>query len=296
MATVVDREKVLSDVFTESTHSIERRSKKQTQQVRFQLRSFYLMGTRVDNIDSDLALRIVRHYAVDHGADRARKIFFTNVHSICSAQQNEILKQCINLGDLVLPDGSGLRIGGKMTGNPIIENLNGTDFTPKVLRMAEDEGLSLFFFGAEEPVVQQCCNRIRNAYPKLRIAGYRNGYFQESEDKNIVEQINAARPDILLVALGTPKQEIWLTRYSHDLNVNVAMAVGGLFDFLSMTKKRAPLWMRRLGIEWLFRFLHEPKAKWKRIIIEIPMYFSMLFAKKYVPASFQRTLRKAIFS
>lgn len=296
MATVLEHERSLIDVFNDDTRPVQSIPKKQTQQVRFQLRSFYLMGTRVDNIDSTLALRIVRHFAAEEDASRARKIFFTNVHSICSAQQNEILKQCINLGDLVLPDGSGLKIGGKVTGNPIVENLNGTDFTPKVLRMAQEEGWSVFFFGSEESVVRECCNKVRAAFPDIRIAGYRNGYFREDEEKSIVEHINAAHPDILLVALGTPKQEIWLTRYSHDLNVKVAMAVGGLFDFLSMTKKRAPLWMRRLGVEWLFRFLHEPKAKWKRIIIEIPMYFSMLFAKKYAPASFQRTLRKAMFS
>lgn len=296
MATVIEQERNLIDVFTDETQPAQSESKTQKQRVRFQLRSFYLMGTRVDNIDSDLALRIVRHYAAERDASRARKIFFTNVHSICSAQQNEILKHCINLGDLILPDGSGVSIGGKMTGNPIVENLNGTDFTPKVLRMAEEEGWSVFFLGAEESVVQQCCNRIRLAYPRLRIAGYRNGYFRIDEEKKVVEQINAAHSDILLVALGTPKQEIWLTRYSHDLNVNIAMAVGGLFDFLSMTKKRAPVWMRRLGIEWLFRFLHEPRAKWKRIIIEIPMYFSMLFAKKYMPVSFQQTVRRALFS
>ncbi|MEW5798545.1 MAG: WecB/TagA/CpsF family glycosyltransferase [Bacteroidota bacterium] len=293
MATVLEQEKVLHDI---SGAGIQTTAKRWTQQVRFQLRSFYLMGTRVDNIDGDLALRIVRHYAAERDANRARKIFFTNVHSICSAQQNEILKHCINLGDLVLPDGSGVKIGGKVTGNPIIENLNGTDFTPKVLRMAEEEGWSVFLLGAEESIVRQCCNQLYKTYPDLRIAGYRDGYFGIDEEKKVVEQVNAARPDILLVALGTPKQEIWLTRYAHDLNVNVAMAVGGLFDFLSLTKKRAPVWMRRLGIEWLFRFLHEPSAKWKRIIIEIPMYFSMLFAKRYIPASIQRTLRKALFS
>lgn len=252
------------------------------------------MGTRVDNIDGEQALHIVRHFASGRGANGARKIFFTNVHSICSAQYNEILKHCINLGDLVLPDGSGVRIGGKVMGHPIIENLNGTDFTPKVLRMAEKEGWSVFLLGAKESVVRKCCGELRRTYPGLRITGYRDGYFGSGEEKKVVEQVNAAQPDILLVALGTPKQEIWLTRYSHDLNVKVALAVGGLFDFLSLTKKRAPVWMRRLGIEWLFRVLHEPRAKWKRVIIEIPMYFSMLFAQKYLPASLHRIVRKAI--
>lgn len=254
------------------------------------------MGTRIDNIDGNTARQIITQYIREPHEDRMRKVFFTNVHSICMAQWDWMLKQSIQLGDLVLPDGSGVRIGGKMLSHPVIENLNGTDFTPTVLAIAEREGWSVYFLGSSDHVVQQCCSNVQRKYPNLRIAGYHHGYFREDEEQMIVARINASRPDILLVALGTPKQELWITRYAHLLEVKLGFAVGGLYDFLAESKQRAPVWMRRLGIEWLFRVLHEPKEKWKRVVIEIPMYFSMLIAKRYVPKSMQRSLRRILFS
>lgn len=295
MEAVIEKKTTIGSLSTGNSPVLQQKKQIETK-FRFPLRSFYLMGTRVDNINSELALQMICQYASERNINRMRKVFFLNVHSICSAFRDEILKWCINFGDLVLPDGSGLKLGGKVTGNPIVENINGTDFTPKVLRIAEEEGWSVFFFGAKEEVVQECCRRVRVSYPKLKIAGYRNGYFRDEEEREIVDLINRTQPDILLVALGTPKQEVWLTRYAYDLNAKVSFAVGGLFDFLSLKRKRAPLWMRRFGIEWLYRFLHEPAAKWERVIIEIPMFLSMLVAKKYFPSFLQRTIRRVMFS
>jgi len=263
--------------------------------VRFQLQTFHMLGVRIDNITGMYARRVIQHFIEHYNGLRAGKVFFTNVHSICTAQFNWLVKQCINSADLVLPDGMGIKIGGAMTGNPIHENLNGTDFTPAILRMAQEKGWSVYFFGAAKEVVEQCCKNVRAAFPRLHIVGVRNGFFTPEEEEEIVVQINAVHPDILLVALGTPMQEVWLTRYSSKLNAKVCMAVGGLFDFLSYSRKRAPQWMRSMGLEWLYRFLIDPKEKWKRVFIEIPMFFSLFIAKYFFPKNIIRTVKR-VFS
>ncbi len=261
----------------------------------FNLQTFYLLGTRIDNIDGDTARKIVSRY-VEENSGRARKIFFSNVHSICVAQRNRVLKYCINLGDLVLADGSGLKIGGRFTGHPIIENLNGTDFTPAILKIAEERGWSVYLFGAKLQVVERCCMLLFLKYPRLRIVGFHEGHFRSGEEAMIVDEINAVHPDIVLVALGTPLQEIWTSRHAHELKAKICIAVGGLFDFLSLTRKRAPLWIRKIGFEWFYRFIQEPNAKWERVIVEIPMFFSLLFAKKLFPRRLQKIIRERVFS
>ncbi|HTR81104.1 MAG TPA: WecB/TagA/CpsF family glycosyltransferase [Bacteroidota bacterium] len=261
--------------------------------VGFPLRSFYLLGTRVDNIDGDLARRIVTYYVERPEPASARKIFFTNAHSICTAQRNKLLRLSINAADLVLPDGSGVKIGGLVTGNRILENLNGTDFTPQILSIAEKKGWSVYLLGGAAAVIKKCVRQVRAAYPRLHIAGFHQGYFRPGDKEEIIRGINEAQPDILLVALGTPLQELWLTSYAYRLNVKVCLAVGGLFDFLSLSRKRAPQWMRSLGIEWLFRFVQDPSTKWNRVFLEIPMFLFLLFARQIVSARPERYFRHA---
>jgi exopolysaccharide biosynthesis WecB/TagA/CpsF family protein len=178
-----------------------------------------------------------------------------------------------------------------VTGRRIRENLNGTDFTPTILRMADEYGWSLFLLGARPEVVLRSCQRITQQYPGIRIAGFRHGYFAPEEEEAIVRTVNAASPDILLVALGSPLQEKFITKYACRLSARVCLGVGGFFDFLSSHRKRAPNWMRAAGIEWLYRCLSDPRAKWKRIVIEIPMFLSFIAAQRLLPDSVKRTLR-----
>ncbi len=256
---------------------------------RFPLRTFFLLGSRIDNLDGDTARKIIRHYIVHQ--HRARKVFFTNVHTIYLSLFDPLLRLSVNAADLVLADGSGLKIGGKLMGHPIRENLNGTDFTPTVLRDAEREGWSVYLLGATDESVALCAANLRRTFPSLRISGWHDGYFRPEEEQAIVADINAAHPDILLVALGTPAQESWCIRNGHRLNVKVCMAVGGLFDFLSLRRRRAPGWLRGLGLEWVYRFLVEPKAKWNRVLIEIPVYLGLLAVRTLLPKPLRRFLR-----
>jgi N-acetylglucosaminyldiphosphoundecaprenol N-acetyl-beta-D-mannosaminyltransferase len=235
-------------------------------------KSTYFFNVRVDNYDLNNALDQVSRFITDLIPGITRQVLFTNVHSIQLAQQNPELLNSINHADLVLADGSGLQIAGKLFGYSIKENLNGTDFIPQILELANVHGWSVYLLGATEDVVTVCNQNLENSYPRLKIAGYRNGYFRSDEEQDILKEINKKQPDILLVAMGSPRQEVWIAHHRRELKTRVCLGVGGLFDFLSGKRKRAPLWMRQLGIEWVFRFIQSPFEKWDRIFIDIPLF------------------------
>lgn len=259
--------------------------------------SIYMLGVRVDNIDSETALREIRRRIDRRDTRQVFKVYFTNVHSIRLAQRDRALRDCINRADLALPDGSGLSIAGKVCRHPIRENLNGTDLTPKVLKRAEEEGWSVYLLGAKPSVVEACCRRLQDQWPHLHIVGYHHGYFSPEEEAALVENINLAQPDILFVALGSPMQEKWIARHETHIEAGVCVAVGGLFDFISGVRRRAPVWMRRWGIEWLYRFAQDPRSKWRRVVIEIPWFLTLVCLSRLMPGSlYARLIRKEVVS
>ena len=242
-----------------------------------------IFGVRVDNLDRDAAMSRIGEYITSRNGRGARKIFFTNVHSIHLARQDDTLRSGINNADLVLPDGSGLKIAGKLLEKTVFENLNGTDFTPAVLGLAEQHGWTVYLYGAEDDIITACDRNLRREYPRLRIVGAQHGYTLTSEQKIILDDVNEKKPDILLVALGSPRQELWISRYASQLNAGVCIAVGGLFDFIAGKHSRAPRWMRSVGIEWLYRFFQDPKGKADRVFVEIPVFMAVLLTRWLFP-------------
>lgn len=244
----------------------------------------YVQGVRVDNIDASTALETVKAYTRAETPRVCRTIVFTNVHTIHLARSNPALRGCVNGADLVLPDGSGLKIAGRLYGRPILENLNGTDFTPRVLAEAESAGWKVYLLGGRSDVIVAASERLRELFPALRIVGVHQGHFTPDEERTILEEINMLKPDILLVGMGSPIQEQWITSNAPRLRVKASFAVGGFFDFLSGEKRRAPEWIRRIGAEWLFRFSQDPVTKWQRVFIEIPVFLVRLLAGRLVRA------------
>jgi N-acetylglucosaminyldiphosphoundecaprenol N-acetyl-beta-D-mannosaminyltransferase len=238
-----------------------------------------ILGVRVDNVDRKQALNKIEQLIVSRNGGGAGKIFFTNVHSIHIARRNDDFRSNINSADLALPDGSGLKIAGKIQNTPIQENLNGTDFTPELLRIAEQRRWSVYLYGAESAVLEACRQNIHRQYPHLAIVGAQHGYVTMMEQKIFLNDINEKKPDIILVALGTPNQELWIARHAAELNAGVCMAVGGLFDFMGGRHPRAPRWMRSFGIEWLYRFLQDPKGKADRVFVEIPVFLFVVVTR-----------------
>jgi N-acetylglucosaminyldiphosphoundecaprenol N-acetyl-beta-D-mannosaminyltransferase len=205
-------------------------------------------------------------------ADKSTAVFYVNpdcLNKIFSDQEYfRILKQ----GDLVLPDGIGLTIAGNMLQTPLKENVNGTDMLPFLCEMAAREDYSLFLLGGRPGVADTMAEKLQTTYG-VTVAGTAHGYFdRETENEQICRRINASGARILLVAFGAPLQEKWIHANRAQLQANVLMGVGGLFDFYSGKTRRAPRWLREIGLEWLYRMLQEPGRMWRRYVIGNPLF------------------------
>jgi N-acetylglucosaminyldiphosphoundecaprenol N-acetyl-beta-D-mannosaminyltransferase len=241
-------------------------------------------NVRFDNVDRETALGAVRMFLAEQNGAAPRVVNFVNVHSIHLARGDRRLNAALQESDLVLPDGSGLALAGRVAGKPIRENLNGTDFIPLVLGEAERSDKTVYLLGARKEILRTCERKIAELYPALRIVGSRHGHFSAGEEEGIVADIREARPDILLVGMGTPAQELWISRHARSVGARVCFGVGGLFDFLSGMTPRAPRWVRRVGLEWVYRFVHNPASKWDRVLVEIPLFVLRTVAGR-VPVS-----------
>jgi len=201
-------------------------------------------------------------------------ISFVNPHcfnvSAVDRQYTEILKSA----DLVLPDGIGIKVAGMMIGAEVKENVNGTDMFPRLCEKAARENKRIYLLGARPGVAETARRNMQAQIDNLDICGTWHGYFEDysEEEEQIISAINVLRPDILLVAKGVPQQEKWIQRNLEKLDVGVAIGVGGLFDFYSGRIKRAPVWVRELGMEWGWRLMKEPARMFDRYIIGNPKF------------------------
>ncbi len=222
------------------------------------------LGIRIDEMHPQEALERI---SAGLGSGQKQRVYFVNAHCVNMAFRHREYWEALAQGELVLADGSGVLLGSRLLGLPIRHNLNGTDLVPRLCAQAAQRRLTVFLLGAEPGVADLAAARLMNAYPGLRVVGVQHGFFGPEEEAGVIVRINAARPDILLVAMGVPRQEVWITRHWERLDVGAAFAVGALFDFIAERFKRAPGWMRRLGIEWVFRLIQEPGRLWQRYLL-----------------------------
>jgi exopolysaccharide biosynthesis WecB/TagA/CpsF family protein len=198
---------------------------------------------------------------------RRGRLAFVNAHCGNVRARDTAYADALATADLLLPDGVGMEIAARMTGQRLRENLNGTDFTPALLREAARRGLGVFLLGARPGVASAAADALCRAISGLRIVGTRDGYDGMRDETTAIAEINAARPDIVLVALGVPFQDVWLARNAHRLNARVTMGVGALFDFLAGRVRRAPRPIRRARLEWAWRLALEPRRLASRYLV-----------------------------
>ena len=235
--------------------------------------SFKLFGIWINNVTMKRAVELVTAKPV-HASPRVG--FFVNVNSFNLAHDDDHFKQVVNSGDFVFADGSGIRLAARVKGIALKDNVNGTDMLPPLCESVREKGLSIYLLGADHGVAETAAAALTAQFPGLRIAGTHHGYISATQSKALVKQINAAGTDILLVGMGSPIQEQWLCEHAHLLRCRSALAVGGLFDFFSGRIPRAPLWMRELGLEWVWRLVQDPKAKFHRYVIGNPRFLIRL--------------------
>lgn len=181
-----------------------------------------------------------------------------NAEMIMMAQTDTELARVLREADLVVPDGAGVVWAARYQGHPIPERVAGYDLTQELLARASQKGYRVYFLGAAPGIAEAASRAACNRYPGLIIAGVQDGYFQPEDDGSVISAICQAKPHILLAALGVPKQEKWLHNNQNRLGVAVAMGVGGTFDVMAGVVERAPVWMQRSSLEWLFRLYKQP--------------------------------------
>lgn len=210
--------------------------------------------------------------------NRPARVMTLNPEYLYQAQFDRELLDLARRADLVTADGEGIVWACRVAGCPVPERVTGIDLMLRLLEKAALSGWSVYLFGAAPGVADAAAERILRDYSGLKIAGSRHGYFQADEESRIAQEIKETRPDLLFVALGAPKQEIWIDRYLEKTGAVVAIGVGGSFDVLAGRVRRAPRWVRRLRLEWLARLLRQP-ARWRRQMV-LPL-FAWTVIKKY---------------
>lgn len=215
-------------------------------------------------------------------ASQRALVLNVNIHCMNLAHQNEWLKEFLNQAQMVFCDGDGVRWGLKMVGLQPPPKITYDRWIWELGAFCEQQGFSLFFLGSKPGVAQKAADKMKERFPSLKIAGTHHGYFQKSgpETEEVIKKINDAKPDIIILGFGMPSQEAWLKEHWLRVQAHIFLTGGAVFEYAAGQAKRAPAWMIRFHLEWLFRFLQEPKRLFKRYIWGNPYFMIQVMREK----------------
>jgi N-acetylglucosaminyldiphosphoundecaprenol N-acetyl-beta-D-mannosaminyltransferase len=195
-------------------------------------------------------------------------LFFVNAHCFNVAQTDDEYRRALNSADLIFNDGVGLAIGSIFANVKFKDNLNGTDFIPTLIESYVQYSKKIYLVGGKVGIAEKAKALLEERYKGINIAGIYHGFFSIEEEKMVIEEINTKKVDVLIVGMGVPKQELWITAIKDKLEtVKICVAGGAIIDFIAGNVTRAPKWMRAARIEWLYRLVLEPKRLWRRYLI-----------------------------
>lgn len=251
-----------------------------------QVPKIHVLGLPVHRITFDGLLNQIGAWI---GENTPRQICTINPEFIMTAQRDILFYTILQRGDLCVADGVGLLMASRWMRQPLPERVTGSDGVPLICERAAQKGWKVFFLGAAPGIAQQAADKLRAKHPGLQIVGIHAGSPAAEEEDAIVEMINQSGAQILFVAYGAPNQDKWIARNLHRFtSVRVAMGIGGSFDFIAGVVQRAPLWMRRAGIEWLYRLISQP-WRWKRMTRLPRFVFAVLRRGSRAPQKFEMT-------
>ena len=234
-----------------------------------------ILGVNVDSLTMREAIDKVESFF----EERKPVIVATaNAEMLMRATHDEELKNILNAAELVVPDGAGTVWAAHHLGYEMPERVAGYDLAQELMKRAPAKNRRVYFFGSAPGVADKAKLKAEELYPGIQIVGTRNGYFKETDEPQIIADIKVAQPDLLLAALGVPKQEKWLAKYKDELNVPVSIGVGGTFDVMAGVMKRAPKWMQKAKLEWLFRAILQPKRAGR--LIALPKFVLKVHSSK----------------
>lgn len=215
-----------------------------------------ILGLRVDCVSQANALEIIDHFIAER---TPHQIVTADASMVVIARRDPELRAIVEKSDLVTPDGAGILWASRLLRIPVWSKVSGVDLADRLCALSPMKDYRIFFFGAAPGVAEKAAVKIRQHYPGAQIVGVRDGFFTPEQEPEILAQITSARPDIVLVAMGIPKQEKWIDHHKDAIGAPVFIGVGGSFDVFSGRVKRAPLWMQNCGLEWLYRVWKNPR-------------------------------------
>jgi N-acetylglucosaminyldiphosphoundecaprenol N-acetyl-beta-D-mannosaminyltransferase len=239
-----------------------------------------ILGISLDNMTMSDAIEWIVARAAGNSPGQ---ICFVNADCANLVSRNPDYMAVLRDSQLALADGIGMKLAGKLLGREIRQNVNGTDLFPRLCESLSGTGAGIFLLGARPGFAEKVRDWIVERYPSTLVSGYHDGYFSAEEEPEVIREIARSRAAILLVAFGSPRQDLWIHRHLAATGVKVAMGVGGLFDFYSGRIPRAPLWMREVGAEWLYRFYQEPRRMWRRYFVGNAIFLWRVVRARHSP-------------
>ncbi len=233
-----------------------------------------LMNCRIDNLSMAETVETVGRFISGGGSHQHVVV---NVDKMVKANRNPELLEIINSCDLINADGMPVVWAARFLGRPLKERVAGVDLFRALVERAAREGWRIYFLGARQEVVSRVVEVFCREFPNLQVCGWRDGYWKPEEEAQVVEEIRRSRPDILFVAISSPKKEQFLGQYAREMGIPFSMGVGGSFDVVAGRVRRAPLWMQKVGLEWFFRFLQEPKRMFRRYFVDDAAFLVLLW-------------------
>jgi N-acetylglucosaminyldiphosphoundecaprenol N-acetyl-beta-D-mannosaminyltransferase len=252
------------------------KAKDQTDEMNGEFQSVQILGSSIHLVDIAGVISQMGRWIREHDRDgKCRQVVVTGFHGIWEAHKHHDFKAIVNSADLWIPDGISFAIIARKKGFRSFKKLASSDFIKAFFEVGDREGYSSFFYGDTDETLIALKEKLSARYPGHRVVGTFSPPFRlltPDEDEEIVNMINEARPDVLWVGLGCPKQDRWIYEHKDRLMVPMAVGVGAAFSFFAETVKRSPQWVEKNGFEWLWRFIQEPKKLWKRDLIEGPRF------------------------
>ena len=231
------------------------------------MNSLHILGVRVDDVTMDETLGMIGDMIADGGF---HQIATVNPEFVMAAQDHAAFRAALAACDLAVPDGTGLLYAARWQRRPLRQKVTGLDLTERLAHASAIHGWRIFLLGAAEGVAAKAADVLRQRY-NANIVGSYSGSPRDADFPTIAQRIHTTKPNIVLVAYGAPAQDVWIHQHGAELGFHVGIGVGGTFDDLAGLRPRAPRWMRRLGIEWLWRLIRHPE-RWRRIITAVPVF------------------------
>jgi len=234
---------------------------------------FEFIGLNFHNLSLVRAIDLLEHF-IQSGSPHM--VFTPTAELIVWANENQRLKDIYNCTDLLTADGFVVHYAARLCGKPINEPVSAVRLMFKFLEVASKKEYRLYLLGAKEDIVNKAVDNIKANYPAINIVGWHNGYFDFNNDAKIISDIREKKPDVLFVAMSSPLKENFISKNLEAMGVPVCMGVGGSFDIIAGKYHLAPMWISKIGLEWLYRLIQEPKRLWRRYLVTNTKFLCLL--------------------